>query len=604
MSIASNILRRKGSAQYNARIAVPLDLRDVVGKCELWRSLKTTDPIEARKRGGPVIAAWLTEFDRLRRLRELTPNDLTGAAWEHYSRELEYDRRERNETPTAAAVEAARVALYEKAAAGAFNVKDPLAVLDASLDFLLMRDHAGMSREARAKRLALVRKHLADGETALIEWAADDYITRKGLLVEKDTHAYRDLCRSLQRAELEALERAQERDTGNWTGTPRDPLIAPPASEAVMQAPPGESIMNLFDRFARERVGSASLDTWRQNRKVVTLFAEFLGEGAHISTVRRRTVREWKEALFRWPIKVADTNAFAGLSFRAVIEANEKIGKPTIAPKTVNKYLAALGSFAQWLLANEHITEDVMRGMYLTLDKSERKRLPYSPDQLAIIFGSPLFTGCKGERHEHEPGDVRLDDWRFWIPLIALFTGARLGEIAQLLTGDVREMSDIWCFHITREGSRLKSVKTPGSERVIPVHPELIRLGFLDYHAAMVRKSHKQLFPELKPDARGFYSGVPSKWFNGYFRAIDVKADATVSFHSFRHGIADAFRSAGFLDEQFAGLLGHGKATTTGRYGIVPEGALKDRLKMIEAVSFPTVDFRKLRWISQIDSPA
>jgi hypothetical protein len=59
-----------------------------------------------------------------------------------------------------------------------------------------------------------------------------------------------------------------------------------------------------------------------------------------------------------------------------------------------------------------------------------------------------------------------------------------------------------------------------------------------------------------------------------------------VNFHSFRHGIADAFRTAGYMDEQFNVLLGHTKATTTGTYGIVPQGILSERVKMIEAVSF------------------
>ena len=59
-----------------------------------------------------------------------------------------------------------------------------------------------------------------------------------------------------------------------------------------------------------------------------------------------------------------------------------------------------------------------------------------------------------------------------------------------------------------------------------------------------------------------------------------------MNFHSFRHGIADAFRSAGYLDEQFNVLLGHTKATTTGTYGIVPQGILSERVKMIEAVRF------------------
>jgi integrase len=122
--------------------------------------------------------------------------------------------------------------------------------------------------------------------------------------------------------------------------------------------------------------------------------------------------------------------------------------------------------------------------------------------------------------------------------------------------------------------------------RVVPIHRKLIELGFLKYHADVVVRGSQNLFPEIEPDARGYMSGNPSAFFNDYFRDIGVKVDKTVNFHSLRHGIADAFRNAGYMDEQFNMLLGHTKATTTGRYGIVPPGILSERLKMIEAVTF------------------
>jgi hypothetical protein len=101
-----------------------------------------------------------------------------------------------------------------------------------------------------------------------------------------------------------------------------------------------------------------------------------------------------------------------------------------------------------------------------------------------------------------EPGNVAIRDWRYWIPWIGLYSDARLGEIAQLLIKDVHQLHGTWIFHITEEGSNLKSTKTAGSMRVVPVHSELIKLGLIDYHAAMVADGEKQLFSQLKPDTR------------------------------------------------------------------------------------------------------
>jgi len=235
-----------------------------------------------------------------------------------------------------------------------------------------------------------------------------------------------------------------------------------------------------------------------------------------------------------------------------------------------------------------------MNGMFLDLDRSKRTRVPFTSVQLNKLFGSPLYSKCSGDKREHESGSVSIRDWRYWIPLIGLYSGARLGEIAQLLIADVRDIHGTWIFHITREGSDKKSVKTAGSERVIPVHSELVKLGFLHYHTAMKALGHQHLFPEIEPDGRGFISGRPSAFFNKYFAAIGVKQDKSVNFHSFRHGMIDAFRRAGYLDEQFGMLLGHTKATTTGRYGIIPQGILADRVRMIEDVNFPGVDLSLL----------
>jgi integrase len=157
------------------------------------------------------------------------------------------------------------------------------------------------------------------------------------------------------------------------------------------------------------------------------------------------------------------------------------------------------------------------------------------------LFSSPLFHSCGGDKREHEPGDIKCRDWRYWLPLIALYSGARLGEIAQLLVKDVLKKDGHWCFHICKDGEIQKSVKTAGSERIVPIHPELIGLGLIDYHERSVSEGHISLFPEIKADTRGFMSGRPSKFFQNYFRAIGLKVDKSVNCHSLRHGIADAF---------------------------------------------------------------
>ena len=582
MSLSTNVVRRQGSHRYYARIAVPKDFQKRLRKRELWKSLGTTDPKEAKRLARPILDQWEREFADIRKPRILTDVELQDAVWSRYLELLTEDERFRRSLPNDEQLNEIWQHLE-----GEFGDYD----LNAYRILEAIRDQFQTVQAERTARFAKLKSDTARGETQLVADIVRDVIAARRLDLERNTESYRKLAQGLQRAELEALGRSGERDEGDWSGQPRDKLVSPPAT---VRHAPGEKIQELFDRFKQERSAGISDDTWAQNRKIVVLFDEFVGGDAHISELKRKNIREWKAALFRWPVKAADTRAFKGLTFSKIIEANERVGKPVILPRTVNRYLSALGGFCTWLRANDFIAEDVMSGMFLNLDRSARTRIPFTAAQLNAIFKSPLYSQCAGDRREHEYGAVKIRDWRYWIPLIGLYSGARLGEIAQLLTGDLRQIHGTSVFHITREGSPRKSVKTAGSERIIPVHSVLVRLGLLKYHAAMMASGKENLFPEIKPDGRGFMSGNPSAFFNGYFAAIGVKKDKRVNFHSFRHGIADAFREAGYLDEQFGMLLGHTKATTSGRYGIIPQGILAYRVKMIESVVFQGLDLSSL----------
>ena len=121
---------------------------------------------------------------------------------------------------------------------------------------------------------------------------------------------------------------------------------------------------------------------------------------------------------------------------------------------------------------------------------------PFASEQLSALFSSPLYTGFQADGKEHLPGDQPADDWRHWIPLIALFTGARLGEIAQLLTDDVRQLHGHWVFHITEEGDDEKNVKTEGSIVSFQFTPNWSGWASSTITPSRWRRMSKRLFPD------------------------------------------------------------------------------------------------------------
>lgn len=78
-----------------------------------------------------------------------------------------------------------------------------------------------------------------------------------------------------------------------------------------------------------------------------------------------------------------------------------------------------------------------------------------------------------------------------------------------------------------------------------------------------------------------------SRDFGRYLERISVKDGKGLSLYSFRHGAADAFRRAGYLNEQFGMILGHAKRDMTGQYGIVPQGILQHRVELVNSISYP-----------------
>ncbi|WP_426613173.1 hypothetical protein [Bradyrhizobium sp. McL0616] len=155
-------------------------------------------------------------------------------------------------------------------------------------------------------------------------------------------------------------------------------------------------------------------------------------------------------------------------------------------------------------------------------------------------------------------------------------------------------------LYFMTERARGKRVKTDASERVVPVHPEVIRLGFLSY----VEERRKAdgavawLFPSVSPDKGR--AGIPawSQWFGRYLRAAGVTNRAKV-FHSFRHTVKDALRRGRADHEMREALVGHAQASSVSwGYG-APEmlarfgaAGLSDA---VNRITYPGLDLSRVR---------
>jgi integrase len=168
----------------------------------------------------------------------------------------------------------------------------------------------------------------------------------------------------------------------------------------------------------------------------------------------------------------------------------------------------------------------------------------------------------------------------------------RLNECVQLRTDDIAVLDGVEVILIRADEEDDKRLKTNASERFVPIHSELKKIGFLTYVAKMKRAGAVRLFPELPKGKRGYYSDPFQKWFSRFLASIGAKAPKT-SFHSFRHCYRDALREADISTERVRALGGW--TSKGGAEEIYGAGHRASTLgKEIEKVRYPGLDLRHL----------
>lgn len=168
-----------------------------------------------------------------------------------------------------------------------------------------------------------------------------------------------------------------------------------------------------------------------------------------------------------------------------------------------------------------------------------------------------------------------------WIPLIGLFGGMRSNEICQLRKSDVQNKNGIWVFNVSADHES-QSLKTEAAIRIVPIHSEIIRCGFLDYVKTL---PDGQLWPALRPGGvDGKLNYYFSKRFPDFRRRCGVNR-SRVSFHSFRKNAAQALKDMRATPAEIAELIGHEQGFTLSTYAPMqlPLPALK---QLIERISY------------------
>jgi integrase len=372
-------------------------------------------------------------------------------------------------------------------------------------------------------------------------------------------------------------------------------------TESLVEETPALAFGEVYDRYLTDptRAWSArTRETYETSRR---LAVSVIGKDTPINTLSRSHCRDFIDVLRFLPRNAA--KRFPKLNTRqAADRARLRGDTDLISAANANACLANLSTFLNWAVNEELLSRNPMRGLRLPDETAKRdKRNPFSLTQLRVIFDAPLYRGCiDGERGYAKPGVERPRNARFWVPLIGLHTGMRLNEICQLDVADIRVIDGIRCFVVTETsiaGSGDKYLKTGASERLIPIHRNLIDCGLLHYVEDQRRSNRVKLFEEIDPGTKGVRAVAFSKWFTHFLRGCGAYQPRTC-FHSFRHNFRDELRAAR-VDHDLAMALGGwtigaGKRGASENYGNGYRITALD--EAISGLTFRDIDLSHLAW--------
>ncbi|WP_193771524.1 tyrosine-type recombinase/integrase [Candidatus Magnetaquicoccus inordinatus] len=269
---------------------------------------------------------------------------------------------------------------------------------------------------------------------------------------------------------------------------------------------------------------------WTEKTKIETMgvfdvFIKIIGD-LDVSAINKKIVDGYFEKLQKLPPNLNKNPVWKNKSIEDILKANPK----PMEINTINKHASRLCSFFNWMKRLEYVKLNYFDGMQVKNNKkANEQRCVFTSDDLKKIFSSSIFAE-----------NVHLHPYYYWLPLIALYTGARIEEICQLDIKDIRMEGAVWVFDINdiadtdnNSATVNKKLKTTNSVRLVPIHEELIRFGLLKYVEQLKENGHRRLFPELKRGRDG-YSQAASKWFARYLNTLGI-TDRLEVFHSFRH---------------------------------------------------------------------
>lgn len=333
-------------------------------------------------------------------------------------------------------------------------------------------------------------------------------------------------------------------------------------------------LVDLVTQFGNDRKSEKvwTDKTLKQHIALARLFVRFVGHDNPLK-MRQSHIAQFRSALLKFPKNYGKspkdlTMTVPEILARAAEMPAEQVG---LSSSTMNRHMTQIANIANICEAAGYPFADFggVKKLRSRKRKSARDERPgFSTDELRTLCKLPIWTGCRSESERLAAGSVIIHDATYWVPLVAMYTGARREEICGLFLSEVEVFEGSPCLRF--EDNAIRNLKTEESKRRVPLHPELIRLGFLDYVEALRKAGHVLLFPELRAAAESTPMGdvFDDAWQEIRQAALPHAKKEGKVFHSIRHWCNNAMKQGRVSVEIRRDIVGHsnGSDVNSGRY--------------------------------------
>ena len=446
------------------------------------------------------------------------------------------------------------------------------------------RDTHVTRSEQIGSMIALVAEQASYGAVGTMalqtRWLCDD----RGWNVPDNSAPFRDISAKLLRARLDWLREEDHKAKALYTTRDNaDPMFDSTLSGG--QVGSDKTVGELIALYRKMHEPELAASTVKNYRIALRALEEVLGADFPLKKRNRERCRGVRDLLIGLPSNYSKLPLTRGLSLRDAVEVGREHSLPTVMPATLNGYVTKLSAILKLAVTEEWIPSNPATDLKVKDPVSPRKKR----NPFAVVQLTKLFSAEPWESNDRQPKGRPA---RFWLPLLALYTGARVGELAQLRVIDVVTRYNIVCIDIS--ATETTQIKNQNSERIIPVHSELVRLGFLEFVQAARDNGQDRLFPQELRDGLGHYGRGVSDWFARLLTTLGM-TDKKLTFHSFRHNFEDALREADLHGTPLgAYITGRASGGTEKIYGEGYDASTKKIRGAVERVRYPGLDLSAL----------